>query len=258
MKRGVDRQIPFGETVLPPVAVVQPLPGIGDMVWHLPHIRAIAAMSGAPVTLLAKPRSLAGQLFAGEPAVEAILPLDLNPAGRRGTHDGVIGLVRLSRLMRDGRFGTIILLHHSVSIAAAAWLAGIPHRLGYGWGRQRLFLNTGPSLPRDVARLHQHTRATRFLGAAGIPLPSAEPTLPVTAAARAQARLRLGPAQVSVCRGGYRQQRTVAPVGRRTLRRTDRRAAGCGLAADRSVGRPGGYGNGRRHPRPGWAAERRG
>src|SRR6202042_2736897 len=118
----------LGETVLPPVAVVQPLPGIGDMVWHMPHIRAIAAASGAPITLLAKPRSLADQLFAGEPTVDAILPLDLNPGGRRGRHDGIIGLVRLARLMQGGRFGTIILLHHSVSIAAAAWLARIPRR----------------------------------------------------------------------------------------------------------------------------------
>jgi heptosyltransferase II len=178
-------------TLLPPVAVVQPLPGIGDMVWHLPHIRAIAAASGAPVTLLAKPRSLADQLFAGESTVGSILSLDLNPGGRRGRHDGVTGLVRLARLMQDGRFGTIILLHHSVSIAAAAWLARIPRRLGYGRGLQRIFLNHGPFLPRDVARLHQHTRATRYLEAAGIPLPSAEPTVPINAATRAGARLRL-------------------------------------------------------------------
>ena len=29
---------PSGRTL-----IVQPLPGIGDMVWHLPHIHAIAA-----------------------------------------------------------------------------------------------------------------------------------------------------------------------------------------------------------------------
>ena len=47
------------------VAVVQPLPGIGDMIWHLPHIRAIAAHVGQPVTLIAKPRSAADQIFSG-------------------------------------------------------------------------------------------------------------------------------------------------------------------------------------------------
>ena len=67
-----------------PVAVVQPLPGIGDMIWHLPHIRAIAEHVGEPVTLLAKPRSLADQLFEGDPAVRDIMWIDLNPTGRRG------------------------------------------------------------------------------------------------------------------------------------------------------------------------------
>ncbi len=175
-----------------PVAVVQPLPGIGDMVWHVAHIRAVAAAAAAPVTLLAKPRSLADQLLAGEPAVESILWLDLNPAEHRGAHDGIGGLFRLARLMRSHRFGTIILLHHSVSIAAAAWLAGIPQRRGYGWGGQRRFLNTGPFLPSEVALLHQHTRATRYLEAAGVPLASAEPSLAPTTYARAAARRRLG------------------------------------------------------------------
>jgi heptosyltransferase-2 len=177
--------------MLLPVAVVQPLPGIGDMVWHMPHIRAIATASGAPVTLLVKQRSLADQLFAGEQTVDSIVPLDLNPGGRRGEHDGITGLLHLAQLLRSHRFGTIILLHHSVSLAAAAWLARIPQRRGYGWGRQRIFLNSGPFLPRDAARLHQHTRATHYLAAAGIALASAEPTLPVAAAARTAARHEL-------------------------------------------------------------------
>jgi heptosyltransferase-2 len=174
-----------------PVAVVQPLPGIGDMVWHVPHIRALADRAGAPVTLFAKPRALADQLLADEPAVGAIRHLDLNPGGRRGQHDGISGLARLAAVMREGRFGSIVILHHSSSIAAAAWLARIPVRLGYGWRGQRLFLNTPPFLPSDVSRLHQHTRATRYLAAAGVPLGSAEPSLPVPQAARAVARQRL-------------------------------------------------------------------
>jgi hypothetical protein len=62
-----------------PVAVVQPLPGIGDMVWHLPHIRAIAAYARQPVTLLTKPRSKADQLMLNDACVSKIVWLDLNP-----------------------------------------------------------------------------------------------------------------------------------------------------------------------------------
>jgi heptosyltransferase-2 len=178
--------------LLQPVAVVQPLPGIGDMVWHLPHIHAIAAFAGSPVTLIAKPRSLADQLLGDDPAVEEIFWVDLNPKGRRGAHDGIRGFFRLARKLRDRDFGTIILLHHSDTIAAAAMLAGIPDRRGYGLGLQRRFLNQGPFLSRKVAKLHQHTRATSYIEAAGIPLPSSEPHIVVPAAARVEARTRLG------------------------------------------------------------------
>lgn len=175
-----------------PVAVMQPLPGIGDMVWHLPHIRAIAAYAGAPVTLLTKPRSLADQLLVNEPSVGEIQWLDINPSGRRGAHDGIGGFQRLVRKLRAGDFGTVVILHHSDRLAAAAWRAGIRDRRGYGWGRQRWFLSTGPFLPRDVKSMHQHARATRYLAAAGIPMASAEPTLTIPPATLAEAMVRLG------------------------------------------------------------------
>lgn len=162
------------------------------MVWHLPHIRAIAAHAGRPVTLLTKPRSLADQLLVNEPAVSDVQWLDLNPSGRRGAHDGIGGFRRLVRKLWAGDFGTVVLLHHSTLLAAATWRAGIPDRRGYGWGRQRWFLNTGPFLPRDVKEMHQHTRATRYLAAAGIPMESAEPTLTVPPATLAAATVRLG------------------------------------------------------------------
>jgi heptosyltransferase-2 len=162
------------------------------MIWHLPHIRAIAAHLGEPVTLLAKPRSLADQLLEGDPAVRDILWVDLNPAGRRGTHDGVAGFLRLTAALRARRFRAIVLLHHSHRLAAAALLAGIPDRRGYGWGKQKWLLSRGPYLAPDVARMHQHTRATRFLEAAGIPLASAEPRFSVQPAALEYVWGRLG------------------------------------------------------------------
>lgn len=174
-----------------PIAVFQPLPGIGDMVWHLPHIRAIAALAGAPVTLVTKPRSLADQLLVHEAAVADIVWLDRNPNGRPGSHNGIGGFLDLVRLLRQRRFGTAILLHKSVSLAAATLLAGIPDRRGYGWGMQRLFLNAGPYLEPGIAKLRPHARATNYLREAGIPMASAEPTLTIPSATRAAARRRL-------------------------------------------------------------------
>lgn len=176
----------------PNVAVVQPLPGIGDMIWHLPHIRAIAAHVGAPVTLLAKPRSLADQIFQAEATVRDVVWVDRNPERRQGRHDGGSGWLRLVSSLRARRFSAVYLLHHSRSLAFLMAAAGIPARYGYGYGVQRLFLNRGPFLPASVFPRHPFEQASAWLQAAGIKLAEAEPILPVADAARAALTARLG------------------------------------------------------------------
>ena len=75
--------------------VIQPLPGIGDMVWHLPHLETIAqATNERRITVMTKRRSRADELFASTAYVDRVLWLDRaqgdDPAGR---HDGVLGAV---------------------------------------------------------------------------------------------------------------------------------------------------------------------
>ena len=173
------------------VAIIQPLPGIGDMIWHLPHIRAIAAVVGEPVTLVAKPRSTAAELFDGEATVRDVLWLDRNPERQRGRHDGATGFGRLVVALRRHAFDAVVVLHHSRMLAAATLAAGIPHRFGYGFGLQRLFLNRPPFLHRPQLCLHPYEQATAWLVAAAIPLEQPEPTLFVTTARRGAARRRL-------------------------------------------------------------------
>ena len=168
----------------PNVAVVQPLPGIGDMIWHLPHIRAIADYVGAPIALIAKPRSAADQLFRAEQAVREVLWLDRNPERRRGGHDGPVGLLRFVRTLRSHRFDTVYLLHHSETLACALLAAGVPARLGYGYRLQRLALNRAPFLSAAALRRDAHEQATAWLAAAGIPLHDPEPLLAVDEQAR--------------------------------------------------------------------------
>jgi heptosyltransferase-2 len=164
------------------------------MIWHLPHLRALAASAGRPVTLIAKPRSAADQLLAAEPAVGDILWMDRNPDGRRGAHDGPIGLLRLVAALRARRFAACVVLHHSHSLAATVWLAGIPARFGYGVGVQRRLLNRGPFLSREEARLHPFDQASAWLRRAGIAQADAEPVLAIPSTAREAVRARLGEA----------------------------------------------------------------
>ncbi len=181
--------------IIPPdaerIAVVQPLPGIGDMTWHLPHIRAIARFVRRPIILVAKPRSAAGELFSGETIIQDVVWLDRNPEQGRGRHDGIAGFVRLTEELRRRRFDAAILLHHSRMLAAALFAGGIPRRYGYGFGWQRRLLNRGPFLSGPQLAMHPYEQATAWLAAAGIPQ-EPEPRLAITAAARALSRRRLG------------------------------------------------------------------
>jgi heptosyltransferase II len=163
---------------------MQPLPGIGDMIWHLPHIRAIADHVGAAVTLIAKPRSGADQLFRADRAVRDVMWLDRNPEQRRGRHDGAFGLVTFVRNLRARHFDAVYLLHHSQTLAVATMAAGIPARFGYGFRLQRLALNRPPFLSASALRLDPHQQATAWLAAAAIPLTDPEPCLAVDAQAR--------------------------------------------------------------------------
>jgi lipopolysaccharide heptosyltransferase II len=162
------------------------------MVWHLPHIRALAVQFGGTVTLLAKPRSAADQIFAAEGTVADVLWLDRNPERRRGAHDGASGFLRLVAALRRRRFRRVVLLHHSRTLAMACLAAGIPERYGYGAPLQRPFLNRPPSLSASALRLHPFEQAGAWLKAAGIPLAETEPRLPVAETARQLVRARLG------------------------------------------------------------------
>lgn len=173
------------------VAVVQPLPGIGDTIWHLPHIRAIAAFTGGPVTLVTKPRSAADQIFSAESTVSDCLWIDRNPENRRGRDEG-LGALGFVRKLRARNFDRIYLLHHSKTLAIYTALAGIPERYGYGFGIQKLFLNRQPFLDAQDLRLHPFRQATLWLQKAGIPMEEAEPLLPVADTARQAVMDRLG------------------------------------------------------------------
>ena len=162
----------------------QPRPGLGDLIWHLPIIRAIAGASGSgQVTLITKPSTQADALLAGDPAIERIVWFDRNPrqsqGGGRGRHDGPLGFPRLVAQLRGCGAESCVLLHHGASLAAAMALAGIPHRYGYGYAwRQRVWLNRGPYFGETAPFTEAFEQEAAFARAAGLwPLP--EPAIAV-------------------------------------------------------------------------------
>jgi heptosyltransferase-2 len=152
----------YGKTL-----ILQPLPGIGDMVWHLPHIDAIAAATRTgTVTLMTKARALGDQLFDGDQRIDAILPLFRGLEGKR--HDGPLGSRRLGQDLADQGFEVVWIFHGSSRYAMATAFAGIPERIGFGFGWQNMFLTTQYPLIRKDERLHPSEKATKLLEQNGL------------------------------------------------------------------------------------------
>jgi heptosyltransferase-2 len=170
--RRANQTLPLSSRTL----IIQPLPGIGDMVWHLPAIHTIATTTiTGRVDILTKPRSLADQLLRADPSVDRILWLERDS----GPHRGIAGLFRLVSLLSDNAYQRVWLLHHSARYGLAAWLAGIPERIGCG-GRWRPWWLTLPvQLPSQYHHAHPIPRANAFLEALNLCLVEAEPRLTV-------------------------------------------------------------------------------
>ncbi|HYE01171.1 MAG TPA: glycosyltransferase family 9 protein [Alphaproteobacteria bacterium] len=171
------------------VGVIQAYPGIGDLIWHLPAIRAIAAHSGGPVALLANARSQADALLGDDPEIAPVVLFRRRRGALRLTFDEFA----LARQLRALRLERIWILHAGARLARAARRAGIPDRRGLGLGEQEAYLTDPRTLPPDLAyaqRGGQVPMLRRFLGLHGIELGEAPPSLDIPAAEVAAMRER--------------------------------------------------------------------
>lgn len=137
----------------PRTVVVHHRSGIGDLVWHVPYLRAIAAQSaGGRISLIARPSCRAPDLLAGEPCIDDILEFDRKPRTseqRRGQHDSLAAQWAFVQQLRARRFERIVIFAGRVRYAALAVLAGIPERIGFGFSRaERWLLNRPPFIAR--------------------------------------------------------------------------------------------------------------
>lgn len=122
---------------MPPTVVIQSKQGIGDVIWHLPYVRAIAAASpGGKVVFLALPSTYAQELLQAEPCIARTVYFE----SRGSELKRVVHQVRLISALRQLHCSTAWFLDVTVRPAIAALLAGIPNRIGVGIGPQRWFI----------------------------------------------------------------------------------------------------------------------
>lgn len=165
------------------VMVYMPDRGVGDLMWHLPTLRAIAsrALEGK-VLLAARPTSRARELLAGEPCIESIDYLDY----RAGAFRHLAEIADFYRLCRQRRPRAVWILEKIDRPAIGAALAGVRERRGFGLGHsQEGWLTHGPFLPRALRATHRIEKLAAFEAAHGLKVASREPALcPAPAALR--------------------------------------------------------------------------
>ena len=157
--------------------VIQPLPGIGDMVWHLPHLKAIAESTpDGKISLVTKRRSAADQMLEGAPWIAEIGWLDRAQGKEKaGRHDGPLGAMRLGNDLKEFGAETVWILHRSWRYLTATRMAGIPERISYR------------ELPNEGRDLHQADKATALLRQRGL---TVDPTPRLDPPASAKAEIR--------------------------------------------------------------------
>ncbi len=174
--------VPGGKT-----AVLIGHPGIGDLVWHLPPIQAIARHHGAPVTLFARSSTQSQVLFGQTPDIAEVVLFE-----RKQGREYFPALFDLAAKLRRGRFRRVYILNRRLMLAAATAMAGIPERYGFGKSNQRLFLNRGGYLydSNKVVPGGPVIECRIFLDRNGIKVTDVTPRIASDRAVRAEVRRR--------------------------------------------------------------------
>ena len=174
-----------GQKRRPRLLLVQPLVGIGDMVWHKPWIDYLA--QSYDVILATKPTVQPTVLFSAEDQIADFLMIDRSMRGKRGAHDGVLGFFRMVAAFRAARADLCLIMHHSARYTLAAQLAGIPARWGYGIGRSARWLNRGSFLGRGARYQHPSSKMKVFADINGFAPPELVWRITTNASAKAAA-----------------------------------------------------------------------
>jgi heptosyltransferase-2 len=173
-----------------PVLVYAPDRGIGDLMWHLPTFRAIAAKTPeGQVMLAARPSSRAAEVLAVEPSISGVV----YARHFTGSLKGVKEVLDFWRICREVKPRAVWILEKIGRPAQAAWLAGVPERRGFGLGHksQEQWLQ-GPFLPKAMRPDHRLDKLAAFEALHGLQVDSREPGLLLDPKAIAAVKARFG------------------------------------------------------------------
>ena len=111
------------------ILAVQNRMGIGDMIIFLPFIEAIAKKYKTPVSILVKENSKAAEYLSKNENIEKIIYLDRN--GKNGSHDGVLGALKLVKDLKKHEFEQVYIFNSSLRYYLIAKMTGIKNIYQY-------------------------------------------------------------------------------------------------------------------------------
>ncbi len=154
---------------------------LGDAILTLPAIRQVRRFfPQATLTILAVDR--VAPVFVHQPDVAEIIRYQSKPPASswRQWWQGIAAL-------RRRRFDLAVLFPNSLESALVAWLAGIPHRIGYNTDGRSFLLTQHVHGPEKMAGVHQVYRHQGILRAFGRVAGDGLPELSTTPAEQAAA-----------------------------------------------------------------------
>ncbi len=134
----------------PYTVVLQHDLGIGDLIFRLPYIEAVARNSkNGKVVLVARPTARPYDILRNAEFIEDIIIYDRwRKEDNKGEHRGLFGFFKILNVIKRYKFERIVIFSDRIRYGILAFLAGIPIRIGYGGFSynylQRIFLNRKP------------------------------------------------------------------------------------------------------------------
>ena len=153
---------------------------IGDGVMTLPALKALRkAMPETKISLLVKP--WVSPLFEKDPNIDEIIIYD-------DKYKGIIGKIKLSRMLNKKKFCSTILFQNAFDAALITFLAGIKERAGYNRDGRGHLLTTAVPVPQNEGEVHQINYYLNLLDKLGINAGYSDPYIYFTLDERLEAR----------------------------------------------------------------------
>ena len=123
---------------------------IGDAVMCLPALMDLReGFDRANITILARPTI--AEILRDQCGIKDVLVFE-----HQAEHQGIFGLLKLSRLIRERAFDTAILFQNAFEAAFLAMISSIPTRIGYATDGRRWLLTQAVPLPSEQFLHHTH------------------------------------------------------------------------------------------------------